>query len=273
MHAFNHYFEKMNLTDTHSHLYDAAFDDDRGQAIRRAATAGVRKIVLPAIDSQSHEQLFEICRKHPDVCYPMMGLHPTSVNENPHYLRELQMVEEFLDTPPQGIERFCAIGEVGLDFYWSQDFKEQQTQVFERQIELSMKHKLPLVIHTRAAWTEMAEVLGRYKTKGLRGVMHAFSGDYGDYLRIKECGDFMFGVGGVVTYKNSGLAELLEKIPLDDIVLETDCPYLAPVPFRGKRNETGYLAYICSRVAAVYGLSAEETARKTSENASRMFGL
>lgn len=263
----------MNLIDTHSHLYDGAFDDDREEALDRAVAAGVGKILLPAIDSQSHEALFALCRSHPQICYPMMGLHPTSVNDNPDYLRELELVEEYLRQPPQEIEKFYAIGEVGLDFYWSKDFAAQQTQVFERQIELALEHELPLVIHTRAAWAEMAEALTRYKDKGLKGVIHAFSGDYGDYLRIKECGEFMFGIGGVVTYKNSGLAELLKNIPLDDILLETDCPYLAPVPFRGKRNESSYLGYICSHVAAVYGLPVDEVARRTTENAKRMFGF
>lgn len=263
----------MNLTDTHSHLYDSAFDEDREQALQRAMETGVGRILLPAIDSQSHEALFEICRTHPDVCYPMMGLHPTSVNDNPDYLRELELVETYLAAPPQGIGRFYAVGEVGLDFYWSKDFVARQMEVFERQVELSVQHGLPLVIHTRSAWAEMAGVLMLHKDKGLRGVMHAFSGDYGDYVRIRECGDFMLGIGGVVTYKNSGIAQLLEKIPIDDIVLETDCPYLAPVPFRGKRNESSYLKFICNHVAAIYGLADEEVARRTTENARRIFGI
>ena len=261
----------MYLTDTHSHLYDSAFDEDRPQALQRALNAGVKRIMLPAIDSGSHDALFSLCRTYPYSCFPMMGLHPTSVNDNPRWEGELALVERYLAEPPSG--RFYAIGEVGLDLYWSRDWIERQTVVLERQIELSLKYGLPLVIHTRDAWPEMRRSLGRFKGEGIKGIMHSFSGGIEDYHAIKECGDFLFGIGGVVTYKKSDLPEILLTIPLDDIVLETDCPYLTPVPFRGKRNESAYLTYIRDRAAGIYGVSPEEVAAVTSANAARMFGL
>ena len=263
----------MNLIDTHSHLYDRAFDGDRAEAVGRALGAGVRKILLPAIDSESHEALFGLARTYPGVCFPMMGLHPTSVNDNPRWRQELEAVGKYLQAPPEGIGRFCAVGEVGIDLYWSKEWAREQMEAFERQIELSLEHGLPLVIHTRAAWKEMAEMLGRFRGKGLRGVMHAYSGEYGEYRQIKEYGDFLFGIGGVVTYKNSGLAEVLGRMSVEDIVLETDCPYLTPVPFRGKRNESSYITYIRDKVAEIYRMPAEEVAEVTTRNAGRMFGV
>lgn len=263
----------MNLIDTHSHLYDAAFDGDREQALKRAFEAGVRKILMPAIDSGSHEAMFGLARAQAGVCVPMMGLHPTSVNDNSEWVRELELVERYLEETPEGVGRFCAVGEVGLDLYWSRDWAAQQIEAFERQIDLSVRYGLPLVIHTREAWGEMVETLNRFRDKGLRGVMHAYSGEYGEYVKVKDCGDFMFGIGGVVTYKKSGLAEVVKRMDLSDIVLETDCPYLTPVPFRGKRNESGYLTYICEKVAEIYRISREEVAEATTSNAQRMFGV
>ena len=261
------------LTDTHSHLYDTAFAADQAQAMERAFEAGVTRIFLPAIDSESHEALFDCVRTYSDHCYPMMGLHPTSVNESPDYRKELEIVAKYLASPPQGIPKFYAIGEVGLDFYWSQDHIAEQIDAFERQIEMALTYDLPLAIHTRNAQEQMIATLRKYQGRGLRGVMHAFAGSYTDYTAIKECGEFFFGIGGVSTYKNSSIAELIPRIPLTELLLETDCPYLTPVPFRGKRNESSYLRYICLKVAELTGTTAEEVARITTENSRRLFGI
>lgn len=261
----------MILTDTHSHIYDTAFDDDRDEVIVRALEAGVKHILLPAIDSQSHEALFDLCRHYPELCTPMMGFHPTSVNEIEDYHTELDLAEHLLRTSPPG--RFCAVGEVGLDFYWSTERKKEQIEVFRRQIELALELNLPLAIHTRNAWDEMLTTLESYRGQGLRGVMHAFSGTAEIYRQVKQYGDFLFGIGGVVTYKKSETAAVLPGMSLDDLVLETDSPYLPPVPYRGKRNESSYVRLICEKVAEIYGLTAEEIAACTTRNARRMFGI
>ena len=261
----------MRLIDTHTHIYDEAFDTDRDETIARAKVAGVGPMMCPAIDSGSHERLLRVCAEYSGYCLPMMGLHPTSVNDNPDYLAELALVERYLENPP--VEKFYAVGEVGLDLYWSKDWLGRQEEVFGKQIELSLRYALPLVIHTRDAWLQMRAMLGRFSGKGVRGVMHSFSGTLDDYYAIKEYGDFLFGIGGPVTYKKSALPEMLELIPLSDILLETDSPYLPPVPYRGKRNESGYLTYICNKVAEIKGLRPEEVAAVTTANAVKMFGL
>ena len=263
----------MILTDTHAHIYDEAFDQDRAEVMQRALTAGVERIFLPAIDSESHWAMFEMCREYPRNCMPMMGLHPTSVNDNPRYGEELLLVERYLESPPEGIERFVALGEIGLDLYWSAEWQRQQVEAFERQIELSILYGLPMVIHTRSAWPLMHEVLGRYKGRGIRGVMHAFSGSFDDYRRIKDYGDFVFGIGGVLTYKKGDITDMLPRIPPQDVVFETDCPYLTPAPFRGKRNESGYLKYICDKAAELWGITVEQAAAVTTENSKRIFGI
>ena len=197
----------MNLIDTHSHIYDDAFAGDRDEVVRRAVDAGIRYMLLPAVDSDTHNSLLSVCRDYPDICVPMMGLHPTSVNDNPGWTEELALVEEYLDHPPVG--RFCAIGEVGLDLYWERKYLDEQVEAFERQIRLSLEYSLPLVIHTRDAWPEMVNVLSKYRHCGLRGIMHSFAGSLDDYNSISEFGEFLFGIGGPVTYKNSRLATLL----------------------------------------------------------------
>ena len=217
----------MRLTDTHSHLYAPEFDADREEALARAADAGVERALLPAIDSESHERLFGLCRSHPERCAPMMGLHPTSVNDNPRWREELALVERYLETPPAGI-RFCAVGEIGLDLYWSRDFRAEQLEAFRRQIDLSLEYGLPIAVHTRDAWPETVELMREYKGRGVRGVFHAFSDTADTYRELKEYGDFVFGIGGVVTFKKSKLADAVREMELRDIVLETDCPYLTP---------------------------------------------
>lgn len=259
------------MIDTHSHMFDAAFDEDRAESLRRAAEAGVTRIMCPAIDSESHSAMIAMCNDHPGLCLPMMGLHPTSVNDNPDWSRELALVEQYLAEPP--VERFYAIGEVGLDLHWSKDWLAEQTAVFEKQIELSLRYALPLVIHTREAWPEMIAVLEKYTGTGLCGVMHAFSGGMEEYDRICATGDFVFGVGGSATYKKSRWPELLPRMDLARIVLETDAPWLTPVPFRGRRNESSYLTYIRDAVAAILGLAPERVDEITTANAERIFKL
>jgi TatD DNase family protein len=259
------------MIDTHSHMFDEAFDADRAEALQRAMDAGVSRIMCPAIDSSSHTAMFAMCRANPTLCLPMIGLHPTSVNDNPDWRRELEIVEQYLAEPP--VERFYAIGEVGLDLHWSGDYLSEQTAVFERQIELSLQYSLPLVIHTREAWGEMLATLEKYAGRGISGVMHAFSGTIDDYRRIREVGDFVFGVGGSATYKKSRWPEILPEIDPDHIVLETDAPWLTPVPFRGQRNESSYLTYIRDAVAAILGITPERVDEITTANARRIFRL
>ncbi len=262
----------MTLTDTHCHIYDEKFDADRDEAIARAAGAGVTRIMMPAIEPQNYDKMFSVARRHPRVCLPMMGLHPTSVNDNPSWRDDLGLVVRYLASSPEGI-RFYGVGETGLDLHWSKDFLKEQTEAFRRQIELALEYSLPIVIHTREAWNETLEVLSTYRGKGLKGIMHSFSGTLSHYETLKGIGRFMLGIGGVVTYKNSSVASLLERIPLEDILLETDAPYLSPVPFRGRRNEPAYTAHVCRAVAGVKGVKPEEIALITSGNAAEMFSL
>lgn len=269
----------MNLTDTHSHLYDEAFDDDREEAFARAEEAGVKRLVLPAVDSESHERLFDLCRRHPAACVPMMGLHPTSVNENPRWREELDLVEKYLATPPEGIARFCAVGEIGLDYYWSKEHVAEQIEAFVSQCRLAARLGLPVAIHTRDAWEDMVRIIAletkaaRNKGQQLRGVFHAFAEGIETYRRLKALGDFVFGIGGVVTFKKSRLPDVVKEMDLEDIVLETDCPYLTPAPYRGKRNESAYVRFVCEKVAELKGLTPEEVAAATTANAIRIFGL
>lgn len=263
----------MTLIDTHSHLYEPEFDADREKALARAASAGVERLLLPAIDSASHGRLFDLCRRHPGQCIPMMGLHPTSVNDNPRWREELELVEAYLRTPPEGIGGFCAVGEIGLDLYWSQAFRGEQIEAFRRQIDLSLLYGLPIAVHTRDAWSETVALLQTYRGRGVRGVLHAYSDGIETYRALKSCGDFLFGIGGVVTFKKSPLAEVVREMELSDIILETDCPYLTPAPHRGERNESAYVHYVCDKVAEIKGLSAAAVASATTANAERLFGL
>ena len=273
----------MQLIDTHAHIYAEEFDSDRAEVVARAAEAGVVAMVLPAIDGESNERMFELSRALPNV-YPFIGLHPTSVNDNPRWREELEEVERLLKacngggstapigSPERPVERFYGVGEVGLDFYWSSDFVAEQTECFRRQVELAIEYDLPLIVHTRSAWDEMLTLLEKYKGRA-RGVLHAFGEGVSTYERIKALGGFAVGIGGVSTYKKSPLAESIPHIDLEDILLETDSPYLTPVPFRGKRNEPAYVAYVCARVAELKGLIVEQVAEQTTLNARRVLGL
>lgn len=266
----------MQLIDTHSHLYAEEFDTDRKEAIARARAEGVTTLLLPAIDTESHERMFALALSEPTMCYPMMGLHPTSVNDNPRWREELAEVERYLDTPPQGIA-FCAVGEIGLDYYWSEEYKAEQREAFITQCRWAVERDLPVAIHTRTAWDDMCEILeqegerARAKGKCLRGVLHAYSEAAETYHRLARSGHWLFGIGGVVTYKKSVVAEAVKEMALEDIILETDCPYLTPVPHRGKRNESSYVRFVCEKVAQIKGINAEEVARITTQNAQKMF--
>ena len=261
------------LIDTHSHIYEPEFDSDRAQALQRGLESDVQLLMLPAIDKESYERMFELVRQYPQMMRPMMGLHPTSINENPVWREDLARVEEYLHHPPQGIERFWGVGEIGLDFYWSNDYREQQMEAFEAQIEMALKYNLPIAVHTRSAWTEMCEVMERFAGRGVRGVFHAFSDDVESYRRLKKCGDFLFGVGGVVTFKKSKLAEVVKQMDLEDIILETDCPYLTPVPHRGERNESSYVKFVCAKVAELKEIDYQVVAEQTTANVKRIFKL
>ena len=268
----------IRLIDTHSHIYEPEFDDDRTEVVERAIAAGVDRLLLPAIDTHSHARMLDLARAYPSNCYPMMGLHPTSVNENPTWREELTEVETFLRQPPEGV-RLVAVGEIGLDYYWSQDYVEDQREAFVAQLRLAAELDLPVAIHTRSAWGDMCEIIeretaaARERGERLRGVFHAFSEDVETYKRLKACGDFLFGIGGVVTFKKSALAETVREMSPEDLLLETDCPYLTPVPHRGKRNESSYIPYICTRVAELTNCTVEQIAEQTTRNAERIFGL
>ncbi len=253
----------MQLIDTHTHLYVKAFDQDREQVMERATAKGVRQFYLPAIDSETHESMIEMEEKYPDSCKAMMGLHPCSVNEDPQ--KEMEIVENWLQK-----RSFAAVGEIGLDFHWSRDHVKEQITVFRTQIEWAIQLKLPIVIHTRQATQETVDIVKEYQGRGLKGIFHCFGDGYDMAKQIIDCG-FLLGIGGVVTYKNSGLVDTLKRVPIDAIVLETDAPYLTPVPFRGKRNESSYLVYIAEKLKEVYTCTQEEIAAITSGNALRLF--
>ena len=253
------------MIDTHCHLYLEEFKTDITDVIKRAEAEGVNKFYLPAIDSAETENIFLLEKKFPGKCFAMMGLHPCSVKAN--YLIEISLVEEWLSK-----RKFAAVGEIGLDFYWDKTFIEQQFEAFRIQIGLSLQYNLPIVIHTRNAMQETIDVVKEFVPKGVRGIFHCFGGSYQNAKEIIDAG-FYLGIGGVLTYKKSGLAEVLEKIDLQHIVLETDSPYLTPVPFRGKRNESSYLKFVAAKLAQIKNVSTETVATVTTANAEKIFGL
>ena len=251
------------MIDTHTHIYGKQFDNDREAMMQRAFDNDIHKFYLPGIDSEVIDRMLEMEKQYPGQCFAMMGLHPCSVNEK--YKKELAIVEDWL-----AVRKFPAVGEIGLDFYWDKTFTNEQFEAFHFQIGLALQYQLPIVIHTRNAMPETIDVVKQYKGKNLRGIFHCFSGSYEQAIEIIEMG-FYLGIGGVVTYKNGGLAEVVAQIPIEHIVLETDAPYLTPVPFRGKRNESSYLKYIAEKLATIYNLPVTEIANKTSRNAEHIF--
>lgn len=253
----------MKLIDTHCHLYLKDFGKDLDEVMRRARSTGVSAFYLPAIDSTTAEQMLNLELVYNGECFPMMGLHPCSVKGN--YKAELIFVEGWLSR-----RKFSAIGEIGLDFYWDKSFINEQYIVFRQQMELALHYALPIVIHSRNATQETIDAVRPFAVRGLRGIFHCFGDNADTAKQITEIG-FMLGIGGVVTYKKSGLAETLREIDLQHLVLETDAPYLTPVPFRGKRNEPAYLEHVINAIAASKEVSAETVAIVTTENAGRIF--
>ncbi|MBC5840731.1 TatD family hydrolase [Flavobacterium sp. F-380] len=255
----------MIITDTHTHLYSEEFNEDRTEMIQRAIDAGVSRFFIPAIDSSYTASMYDLEQQHPENVFLMMGLHPTYVKEN--YLQELQHVEEELAK-----RNFYAIGEIGIDLFWDKTFLREQQIAFRTQIQWAKKHKLPIVIHCRDAFDEVFEVLEQEKSDDLFGIFHCFTGTYEQALQAISY-NMKLGIGGVVTFKNGKVDQFLNQIDLKHIVLETDSPYLAPVPYRGKRNESSYLVHIIEKLATLYGLSANDIAKVTTENSKAIFGI
>ena len=252
------------MIDTHSHLYAEEFVGDIDAVIERSKATGVNKVFLPAIDGSTHDAMMALAKQYPGYCMPMMGLHPCYVDGN--YEAELQLVETWLAK-----EKFYAIGEIGLDYYHSTEFKEQQIHVFSKQIKLALQYNLPIVIHTRSSMDVCIKMVEQEGRGQLKGIFHCFGGDVRQAKKIIELG-FMLGIGGVLTYKNAGLVKILESIPIEHLVLETDAPYLTPVPFRGKRNETAYIRYVAEKLAEIKSLGVEEVDAITTANAQKIFG-
>lgn len=261
----------MIYIDTHAHLSDEQFVNDIENMILRSREAGVEQILMPDVGFEGREALMALCGRYHEILRPMVGVHPTTLNDVEDWRREIDEVERILAEAPRG--RYCAVGEIGLDYYWSRDFIAQQREAFIAQCELALRYGLPVNIHTRDAWGDMCDILEGFKGRGLRGVMHAFCDSEESYRRIMECGDFYFSIGGVVTFKRSQVAEVVPVIALDRLLLETDSPYLTPAPHRGRRNEPGYLEYICRRIAELKGVSEEEVAEVTTKNAQHIFAL
>ncbi|WP_160130652.1 TatD family hydrolase [Kordia antarctica] len=255
----------MTITDTHTHLYSEAFDEDRNEMMQRAINSGVRRFFVPAIDSTYTERMFQLEKDYPNEVFLMSGLHPTHVKEN--YKEELAHVEALL------LERkYYAVGEIGIDLYWDKTFLKQQQEAFQYQIQLAKKYKLPIVIHCRDAFDEVFEVLEKEKSESLFGIFHCFTGT--KEQAEKAIGyNMKLGIGGVVTFKNGKIDKFLNEIPLEHIVLETDSPYLAPTPYRGKRNESSYVMNVLEKVSEIYQLPETEIASVTTENSKAVFGV
>lgn len=255
----------MILTDTHTHLYSEEFDQDRNEMIQRAINAGVSRFFVPSIDSNYTQRMYDLEKQFPENIYLMMGLHPTYVKEN--YLEELSHVEAELS-----VKKFYAVGEIGIDLFWDKTFLKQQQHAFQYQIQLAKKHQLAINIHCRDAFDEVFEVLESERATDLFGIFHCFTGDFDQAQRAIGL-NMKLGIGGVATFKNGKIDQFLNEIDLKNIVLETDSPYLAPVPHRGKRNESGYAKLVAEKLAQIYQLPIEEIARITTENSKAVFGI
>lgn len=252
------------MIDTHTHIYLPEFDDDRAQVIQRAKEAGVKHLILPNVDTDTIESLHSCCEQYPIFCSPGMGLHPTSVTEN--YMSSLNRIEKEL----QNADRYCAIGEIGLDLYWDKTFLKEQIEAFKIQIRWAFELKLPVIIHIREAFDEIIAILEKTSVP-VRGVFHSYTGTIEQAKAISELGDFIFGINGIVTFKKSNIRTIVPDLGINRIVLETDAPYLAPVPNRGKRNEPAFLPYICKTVAETMGVTPQEIISETSRTARKIF--
>lgn len=253
------------LIDTHTHLYDEQFDTDRTAAVEKAIQQGVSKFLLPNCDSQTINGMLALEMEFPEHCFAMMGLHPCYVKENAD--EELKVMETWLQK-----RKFIAVGEIGLDYYWDKTFVAEQKRAFRMQIEWALQYNIPVVIHTREATRDTLEIIQEYKSQGLTGVFHCFSGSEESARQIIAAGLYL-GIGGVLTYKNSGLQEVVKNIDLQHMVLETDAPYLTPVPYRGKRNESSYVTLIAQKLAELKGLEIEEVEKVTTYNAQQLFNI
>lgn len=271
----------MKIVDTHTHLDGEEFDEDRAEVILRAKEAGVGMVFLPAIDVKTSEAVLKLSHEYPGYAYPMVGLHPEEVKAD--WKEQLKKIEAILDahlTAVDGLNGikyksdYIAIGEIGLDFYWSREFEKEQLEAFEKQVEWSCETGLPLMIHCRKAQNEMLHILRKWKDKLPGGVFHCFTGNQQEAKELLEYDNFVLGIGGVSTFKSSHLREdLPAAVPLERIVLETDSPYMAPVPYRGKRNESAFIVQVMKTLATAYGVSEEEVAKVTNQNVERVLGV
>lgn len=264
----------LSFIDTHCHLDGEEFAADRDEVVARAREAGVSKILIPAIDLNSCQTVLDVCRQYPGYCYPMFGLHPEEVRAD--WRQQLERIWECINTSLTShhsplTSRVIAIGEVGLDFYWSREFEQEQLKAFEEQVRWSVETRLPLMIHCRKAQNEMVAILKKYASDLPGGVFHCFTGNEIEARELLQFDRFVLGIGGVLTFKKSNLPQTLAVVPLNRIVLETDAPYMAPVPHRGQRNEPAFVLEVLRKLAEVYGASEEEVARQTTENAQRVF--
>lgn len=255
----------MEFIDTHAHLYDEAFLDDGDGSVLRAREAGVTKIIFPDIDSTSREAMFAMADRNTGTVYPTLGLHPTSIGAD--WEKEFEKMEAYMD------RAIHAIGETGMDCYWSKEFIREQQEAFRLQLELADRLSLPVIIHSRESTELIISILKESRHLSLRGVFHAFSGSIETFRELQKLGDWYIGIGGVLTYKKAFIAETVKQIPLDRILLETDSPYLTPVPFRGKRNESSYIPYIAARLSEQTGRDIAEIAETTTENARKLFRI
>ena len=255
----------MTITDTHTHLYAEQFDNDRDEVIKRALDKGISRFFLPAIDSTYYERMKDLQLAYPKNVFLMAGLHPTHVRED--FNKELEIVKKFLEQ-----QKCYAIGEIGIDLYWDKSFLSEQQEAFRLQIALAKEKKLPIVIHCRDAFDEIFEIMDDVCDEQLKGIFHCFTGNEEQANKVLNYG-FKLGIGGVVTFKNGGLDKFLHKIPLEHIVLETDAPYLAPAPYRGKRNEMSYLEHVLDKLVDIYKLPPEEIAKATTLNSQEIFGV
>jgi TatD DNase family protein len=251
--------------DSHSHIYSEEFNDDRSVAIQRALDLGIEKIVLPNIDISSIKPMLDLVSVYPEACFPLMGLHPTSVKEN--YIEELKVVEKWLEQ-----QKFYGIGEIGIDLYWDKTFYKEQEEAFRLQIQWAKERNLPVVIHVRDSFDEVFRIMEKESGGDLTGVFHSFTGSVEQANRIIDFG-FMIGINGIVTFKNSGLGDVVKRISLENLLIETDSPYLAPVPNRGKRNESANIIYIAEKIADIHSVQLEEIERVTTENTIKLFGI
>lgn len=256
------------IIDTHSHLFVEEFDVDRSEVMRRAREAGVQRIFMPNIDLGTVEPMLRVCAEYPEFCYPMLGLHPTEVTAD--YRTCLSKLKQVLESNPH---TFVAIGEVGLDLYWDKTYKNEQLAALEEQIGWALEYDLPLVIHSREAFSELYALFYKYKDTPIRGIFHSFTGTSDEAQSLLEFPGFLLGINGVVTFKKSTIPEALREVPLTRVVVETDSPYLAPTPYRGKRNESAYIVRVVEKLAEIYDCSPEDVAQQTYANAASLFRI